>query len=220
MPVAAQPRPALRRQLPTVARVRSTAGQEQQQHWAVPKSQAGLILFLAPQRGRQNRDHFALHGVSCRNGCWMEAHNHLSFSITPMAGSIPVSCCKNLQVDAGETSSYKIHFLPLYPTASADVHCLSDRTRGLIRRAKLPLLSSPRTQGMVPAGQPLLHSGCGCLGASLTLVWKLLCCSPGSLRALLHQASERKLPDLQNKDHTKPSSTQKVILHAKGSVTQ
>lgn len=220
MPVTAQPKPALRRQLPTVASVRSTGRQEQQQHWAVPKSQAGLILFLAPQHGRQNRDRFALRGASCRNGFWMEAHNHLSFSITPMAGSIPISCCKNLQVDTGETPSYKIHFLPLYPTASADVHCLSDRKRGLIRRAKIPLLSSPRAQGMVPAGQPLLHSGCSWLGASLTLVWRLLCCSPGPLRALLHQAGERKPPDLRNKDHTKPSSTQKVILHAEGSITQ
>ena len=59
----------------------------------------------------------------------------------------------------------------------------------------MPLLSSPRAHCVVPARQPILHRGCGWLGASLALVWRLLC-SAGSPGALSRQAGERKLPDL------------------------
>lgn len=128
--------PALRRWLPAPGQQRpSQLGQEKRRAgssppWQALGAQAGgkgsstgpcrqarlaLILLLAPQHGRQNRDPFALRGTSCRTGLRVEGCNHPPFNITPTAGGVPVPRCKGLQADAGETSNYKIHFLPLIP---------------------------------------------------------------------------------------------------------
>lgn len=55
----------------------------------------------------------------------MKVHNRPSFNITPMAGSVPVPCCKSLQADTGERSSYKINFLPLLPKEPVPVFTAS-----------------------------------------------------------------------------------------------